>query len=53
MDEFINWAEVLDKKDKSLIVATPRKAFHHYAAIAAAVKSGELKGQPVEVQKLK
>jgi len=53
VDEFINWAEVLDKKDKSLIVATPRKAFHHYAAIAAAVKSGELKGQPVEVQKLK
>lgn len=50
--EFKNWAEVLDDGNTSRLVSTPRKAFSHYAAIAAAVHSAEREGNNVIVRNL-
>lgn len=47
--EFANFKEAVAKKDKSLLKCTPRKAFHHFAIIAACVESGEKKGSLVDV----
>lgn len=50
--EFANWAEVLKDGNTSRLVSTPRKAFAHYAAIAAAVHSAEKGGNMVTVRNL-
>lgn len=48
--EFSNFREAVLKNDKSLIVATPEKGFHHFAIIVAIVNSAEKCGERVEVE---
>lgn len=47
--EFENFAEALKANDKSLIVSTPEKAFHHFAIIVAAIESSRDNGSLVTV----
>lgn len=48
--EFDNFHAAVSKKDKSLIISTPRAAFHHLACVAAFIKSSENNGDHVEVE---
>lgn len=50
-DEFENLHEAVTKKDKSVIVSTPEKAFHHLAIVAAALESSKKGGDSIKVQK--
>lgn len=49
-DEFAHWRDVLENKAKVLV--TPRRAYHQYAAIYAAVQSAESGGKLVHVKHL-
>ncbi|KAI5956906.1 hypothetical protein KGF54_000525 [Candida jiufengensis] len=49
-EEFKNFAEAVSKKDKSLIVVPPAKAFHHLAIVAAALESSANGGSNVKVE---
>ncbi|GMM58104.1 hypothetical protein DAKH74_047200 [Maudiozyma humilis] len=49
-DEMLNFYEAVSKKDKTLIRATPRVAFHHLACIDAFVKSSDNNGNNVKVE---
>lgn len=48
--EFEVLGESLNESDKSLIVATPRIAFHHLAIIDAALRSSQNDGQTIKVR---
>ena len=48
-EEFKNFAAAVTAKDKSIIVVTPEKAFHHLAIIAAAIDSSKSNGNSVTV----
>lgn len=47
--EFANFFDAVEKKDKSVIVSNPRKAFHQFAVIVACVESGKKDGELVKV----
>ncbi|KAF3992880.1 hypothetical protein FT663_00790 [Candidozyma haemuli var. vulneris] len=48
--EFENFAEAVEKKDKSIVRVYPRKAFHHLAVIAAALDSSDKDGASIKVE---
>ena len=48
--EFENFAEAIEKKDKKLIKVPPTKAFHHLAIVAAALESSKKDGSNVNVE---
>lgn len=48
--EFENFAEAVEKKDKSVVRVPPRKAFHHLAIVAAALESSKKDGTSVKVE---
>lgn len=48
--ELRNFVEAVKAKDKSLLKVKTEDAFHHYAVIAAAVKSAENNGQVTKVE---
>ncbi|KAK9477535.1 hypothetical protein V1514DRAFT_111948 [Lipomyces japonicus] len=48
-EEFADFAHAVQNKDKSLLKATPEKAFHHFAVIVAAVESAQNGGTAVAV----
>ncbi|CAB4255207.1 similar to Saccharomyces cerevisiae YMR315W Protein with NADP(H) oxidoreductase activity [Maudiozyma barnettii] len=48
--EMLNFYEAVTKKDKTLIRATPRIAFHHLACINAFLKSSNENGNNVKVE---
>lgn len=50
--EFENFKEAVEKNDKTLIKATPEKAFHHYATIVAMIESSKKGGDKVNVRKV-
>ncbi|CCF55739.1 hypothetical protein KAFR_0A03040 [Kazachstania africana CBS 2517] len=50
--EFLNFHEAVAKNDKSLLVSTPRVAFHHLACVAAFLESSDKKGDNVKVERL-
>lgn len=50
--EFKNFFEAVEKKDKSVVVSNPRKAFHQFAVIVACVESAKKDGQVVKVAQL-
>lgn len=50
--EFENFAEAVQKKDKSIIVVPPSKAFHHLAIVAAALESSANDGNTAKVETL-
>ncbi|KAK9465994.1 hypothetical protein V1512DRAFT_264472 [Lipomyces arxii] len=47
--EFANFAEAVQKKDKSLLKVPAEKGFHHFAVICAAVESAKNGGTVVKV----
>ncbi|KAJ8102498.1 hypothetical protein POJ06DRAFT_244821 [Lipomyces tetrasporus] len=47
--EFENFAEAVQKNDKSLLKIPPEKAFHHFAVIVASVESSKNGGTSVKV----
>lgn len=49
--EIANFAEAVEKNDKSLIKVPPAKAFHHLAVIAAALESSRKDGVSVRVER--
>ena len=49
-DEFLNFHEAVTKRDKSLLISTPRAAFHHLACVAAILESSSKKGDHVDVE---
>ncbi|KAI3402470.1 hypothetical protein KGF56_004711 [Candida oxycetoniae] len=49
-EEFKNFAEAIEKKNKRLIRVPPTKAFHHLAIVAAALESSEKQGSSVKVE---
>ncbi|SMN21378.1 similar to Saccharomyces cerevisiae YMR315W Protein with NADP(H) oxidoreductase activity [Maudiozyma saulgeensis] len=48
--EMLNFYEAVTKKDKNLVRATPRIAFHHLACIDAFLKSSDDNGNNVKVE---
>lgn len=48
--EFANFHDALRKKDKNVIVATPARAFHHFAVIVACIQSAEQEGTSIAVE---
>lgn len=49
-EEFKNFAEAVEKKDKSIIKVGPAKAFHHLAIIGAALESSNADGASVKIE---
>ncbi|CAI5760493.1 unnamed protein product [Candida verbasci] len=49
-EEFKNFRDSVVKKDKSLVVVPPEKAFHHLAIIAAALNSSKQNGASVKIE---
>ncbi|CAB4252984.1 similar to Saccharomyces cerevisiae YMR315W Protein with NADP(H) oxidoreductase activity [Maudiozyma barnettii] len=50
-EEFTNFHDAVAKKDKSLLISSPRAAFHHLACVAAFIESSAKKGDHVEVER--
>ncbi|ODV78118.1 NAD(P)-binding protein [Suhomyces tanzawaensis NRRL Y-17324] len=49
-EEFTNFAAAVEANDKSLVVVTPEKAFHHLAIVDAALQSSKNNGSNVKVE---
>lgn len=49
-EEFKNFGEAVEKKDKSLVTVPPQNAFHHLAIIAAVLESSKGSGVNVKVE---
>lgn len=52
VSEFKNFAEAVKANDKSVIVSTPAKAYHHFATIVACIESTKQNGNTVVVSKV-
>lgn len=50
--EMLNFYDAVTKKDKALLKATPRVAFHHLACIAAFLKSSDNGGNNIKVENI-
>lgn len=48
--EFQNFKQAVKSGDKSLILSTPEKAYHHFATIVACVESSQQNGATTSVQ---
>ncbi|PRT55448.1 hypothetical protein B9G98_03068 [Wickerhamiella sorbophila] len=51
VSEFKNFTEAVKTNDKSVIVSTPAKSFHHFATIVACTESSKKNGNTVQVSK--